>query len=331
VSLKRQFLRRLPNWLPRAQSDSAADPADLYFAYRLLLGRRPDAGGWKHWSEQMPGGMTCQQLVSSFLSSTEFRRRYRLRKTTRVQVEGFSIFVDENDHGVSSSIIHGKTYESHVTNALRRELKSDSVLLDVGCSIGWFVLLAASLAPDGKVIGIEPNETNRQLLYRSIAANRFENVVVLPYAASDKRALLQLGYDAAQGFVHGLDGASDDPFVQAAAIDELLKDEPRIDVVKMDIEGHEPVALRGMVKTLERFRPLLLSEFHPKLMRDHAGCDPAGYFDALLRLGYHISVLTPEGDQIPQASASELMNYWKSVNERHQTDDTMHLDLLARM
>ena len=312
------------------ESRDPAYPADLYFAYRLLLGRLPDPQGWQHWSDQLRNGMTVQQLISAFLSSVEFRRTHALREATRVQLDGYAIYVDPTDHGVSSSIIGSKTYEPHVTNALRRELKPDSVFLDVGCSIGWFALMAAALAPKGKVIGIEPNHNNLQFLYRSIVTNGFENIVVFPYAATDKSALLQLGYDAAYGFVHGLDDASEDQFVQGIAVDELVKDEPRIDVVKIDIEGHEPVAFRGMQQTLARHRPVLLSEFHPKLIREHAGGDPEEYFNSLTGLGYSVSVLTAEGEVIPRRSASEVMELWRVLNERNRTGDTTHLDLLAR-
>ena len=327
--LRQLLLRRLPSFLSGTQTE-VADPADLYFAYRLLLGRPPEPGGWRHWSEHLRSGMTLNQLVSAFLSSLEFRRRYRFRPMTRVQADGFAIFVDENDHAVSSTIIATRMYEPHVTKALRSALKPDSVFLDVGCSIGWFVLLAAALSPRGKVIGIEPNHNNLQVLYRSIAANGFENIVVFPYAATDISTLLQLGFDAAYGFVHGIDDASEDSLVQGKSVDELVAGEGRIDVVKIDIEGHEPVALRGMQKTVARHRPLLLTEFHPKLIRDHAGCDPVEYLEALFDLGYSLSVLTHEGEEVPQKSASEIMLSWRSLNEQKQTEDTLHLDLVGR-
>jgi FkbM family methyltransferase len=327
-SLSKAILRRLPRLLPAIQAE-AADPADLYFAYRLLLGRPGDPEGLRHWLQRLGGGMTRQQLVSSFLATPEFQRRHRLRDRTLVRADGFAIFVDRGEQGMSPAILGGG-YEPHMTAALRRELTPDSVLLDVGCSIGWFTLLGASLAPAGKVIGIEPNGGNLELLYRSVAANGFRNVVILPYAATDERKLLQLGHEASAGFVHAVDEASDEPIVQGAPIDELVKDEPRIDVVKLDIEGHEPIALRGMQGTIARHRPLLLTELHPKLMRDHAGCDAGEYVDELLALSYSVSVLDADGTEVPAGSAAEVLSVWRSVNERCGTGDTTHMDLVAR-
>jgi len=323
------FLKWMQLFWERPETE-AAGRGDLYFCYRLFLGRRPDPEGWENWSASIRNGISRRQLVSAFLSSLEFRRRYSFHERERVEIDGVAMFVDKSDHAVSSSILGEHTYEQHVTDALKRELKPDHVFLDIGCSIGWFVLLAAPRLTSGKVIGIEPNHNNLQILYRSIAANRFENVVIHPYAATEKRVLLQLGYDAAYGFVHSPEDVSDDDYVQGVAMDELLQHEPRIDVVKLDIEGHEPVAIRGMQQLIARHRPVLLSEFHPKLMKDHANEDPIAYFNALRNFGYRISVLTFEGKEVPVASADEIMSHWRSVNAAHGSHDTVHLDILAR-
>ncbi len=324
MGAKRQILRRLPGFLQRVQSD-ASDPVDLYFAYRLLLERLPDDEGLRGWTPKLgDGGMSRRQLVWSFLTSLEFRRKFSMRETERVQLDGFAMFVDCSDHAVSSAIINSHSYEPHVTRAIEASLKPDSVFVDIGASIGWFLLLAAARSPNGKVIGFEPNHNNLQLVYRSVAENGFQNVTVFPYAATEKRALLQLGYDAAYGFVHGLEERSDDPFVQGVPVDELLANEPRIDIIKMDIEGHEPVAFRGMQATIAKHRPLLFTEFHPQLMRKHAGQDAAEYFDTLVRAGYAVSALLEDGTQIPQSSAATVLELWRSVNEES------HLDLIAR-
>jgi len=53
-----------------------------------------------------------------------------------------------------------------------------------------------------------------------------------------------------------------DLLVQAAVIDDVLPDQP-ITMVKIDIEAHEPFALRGMTKLLKKYRPKIVTEFHP--------------------------------------------------------------------
>ena len=52
-----------------------ATPDDVHFAYRLLLDREPDPGGFADWSARL-GAMTPADLASEFMRSAEYRRRY---------------------------------------------------------------------------------------------------------------------------------------------------------------------------------------------------------------------------------------------------------------
>ena len=67
----------------------------------------------------------------------------------------------------------------------------------------------------------------------------------------------------------------------------ILADLPRVDLVKMDIELHEPTALRGMRRTLEQFRPTLLVE----VLTEKAG---EGVAAALDGLGYEAEPMPGE-------------------------------------
>jgi FkbM family methyltransferase len=273
--------------------------------------------------------MTRSQLVTGFLESQEFHQNHTRRAQERVQTEKFVISIDPTDVSVAKSIAQHKTYEPHVTAFLQRLLKPEHVFLDVGCNIGWFVLLAASIAKKGKVIGLEPNQNNLQLLYQSINENRFNNIVIFPYAATDRATLLQMSGHGAYGFVHSITEESSSTYVQGVAIDELLRDETRLDVIKLDIEGHEPIALQGMSRTIAKHRPLIVSEFHPKLIKEVAKRDPQGYLEAFVSMGYSLSVLEVTGTVTDLAGPSEIMTYWHNLNQQFGTGDSRHLDILA--
>ncbi|HEX8891306.1 MAG TPA: FkbM family methyltransferase [Pyrinomonadaceae bacterium] len=327
---KTRFLvtRSIVRILSKLQIDQA-DLSDIYFCYRLLLGRKADSGGWQHWSKQAASGMTAVQLTKSFLASREFHQKQKSQDYIPVKLDDFVIYIDPDDPPIAESISQHKVYEPHVTALLKREIKPDHVFLDIGCSIGWFTLLAASIVKDGKVIGLEPNHSNLQLLYRSLVENHFENVIIFPYAATDRRTLLQLSGHAAYGFVHSPENIQAD-YVQGVAIDELLGDELRIDIVKIDIEGHEPIALQGMLETISKHRPLIFSEFHPRCIRTVAGREPSRYIETLINMGYRLSVIEGNGDELDFGQASEVMDYWQMLNQKHSTGDMMHLDIVAR-
>lgn len=314
--------------LSKIQTD-AADSIDIYFCYRLLLGRKAESEGWQHWFDRVALGLTTRQLVKAFLTSREFRQKEETQSYTPVRLDDFVIYVDPDDRPIAESITCHKTYEPHVTAVLRKELQPEHVFLDIGCSIGWFTLLAASIVKSGKVIGIEPNHGNLQGLYRSLADNQFKNVIIFPYAATDRHTLLQLSSHAAYGFVHAPEGTSDD-YVQGVTIDELLWSEPRIDIIKIDIEGHEPIALQGMQETINKYRPLVISEFHPKCIKTVTGCEPAEYLNMLIKMDYRLSVIEEDGNEVAMSQASEIIAYWQRRNEMRGTSDTLHLDLTAR-
>src|SRR5204863_9862774 len=137
-------------------------------------------------------------------------------------------------------------------------------------NIGVLTFLAASIVGrTGRVIAVEPNPDNLQLLYRGIVYNGFTNVEVLPYAASNRRTVFSLTGGTSNTHLIGARRPQEGGhFVQSIVLDERLGDLSRLDFVKMDIEGHEPQALDGFARTLGRHRPVLLVEFNPRCLVD---------------------------------------------------------------
>jgi len=118
-------------------------------------------------------------------------------------------------------------------------------------------------------------------------------------------------------------------YVQGRTVDEVLENERRLDLVKIDIEGYEPIALRGMRKTLDKHRPMIISEFHPKVIRECGRQDPQEYLNALVSLVYRLSVIELTGNVIDCAEPADVVDYWREINRQRNTGDTMHLDIIA--
>jgi FkbM family methyltransferase len=315
--------------LLRVISTTAADPADLYFCYRLLLHREPDESGWRDQMRFIKPGRSRAMLVESFINSNEYRESFGRSNFMEVDTGRFTMWVDADDLLVAPGIIATKSYETHVTAVLERELKPDSVFVDIGANMGWFTLLAAGIA--ARVIAIEPNYNNVQLIYRSILANRFDNVQVMSYAVTGEPTLLQLNFLRSNGFVSSIENANETTsVVEGMPLDALLRDVEQVDVIKMDIEGHEPVALGGMLATLTRFRPALILEFHPLAIRANAGTEPAAFLDALADLGYRPAVIHLDGQVTPPLDTAGVLAEWEKLNRKMGTGGAAHLDLIAR-
>ena len=142
-------------------------------------------------------------------------------------------------------------------------------VVDVGAHIGRYTLMAAKFAL--KVIALEPEPSNYSLLQANIELNRFSNVLALPIALSSNRAT-QRFYLAAQGDTArssleqgwstkmGFTPSRKSMEVESETLDNLIAhlDLATIDLLKIDVEGHEVAVLSGASKALNRTRRLII-------------------------------------------------------------------------
>jgi len=188
-------------------------------------------------------------------------------------------------------------YELDTFRLLRRLLKPGMTFVDCGANLGYFTLAAARwVGPTGRVEAFEPDPTNRSRLIANIDNNREPAaqptrggaaidapIVVHPIAVADRAGEIDFFHPEGGGFNHGMAGAfasaapSSAKFsVPCVRLDALLSVAP--DVVKIDIEGGELAALRGMEKLLTVNRPpTLIVESSPMSAR-LAGHEPAELF-----------------------------------------------------
>ncbi len=160
-------------------------------------------------------------------------------------------------------------YELDTCRTLRQLLPAGTALLDVGANLGYFSLLAARwVGPGGRVDSVEPDPLNRQRLQANLVANGFDGKVkVHPVAASDHSGELRLWHPDGAGANHGMastvvvpQGAAREFTVRCQRLADVVAECP--DVVKMDVEGAELSALKGMEPWFRRQQP-------PKLVIEH--------------------------------------------------------------
>jgi FkbM family methyltransferase len=134
-----------------------------------------------------------------------------------------------------------------------------STVLDVGANIGIYTLLAAKRG--ARVFAIEADPRNLEMLRHHVHENGFDDrVTVFPVAVSDREGEVTLFRFGGNCGHSNLFEGTDPARVPCRTIDSL--DLPPIDICKMDIEGSELSALRGMEATLERSpRMSLLIEY----------------------------------------------------------------------
>lgn len=151
-------------------------------------------------------------------------------------------------------------YEKAERELFCSHVSRGSVVLDVGANIGIYSLLAAKRG--ARVFAIEADSKNAEMLRRNVQLNDMaEPITITEMAATEcpKTVILFRNPDNCGGssMFAGVDGVE----VQGRTVDSL--DLPPIDVCKMDIEGSEVFALRGMEDTIRRSRNM-------KLLVEHA-------------------------------------------------------------
>lgn len=310
-----------------------ATAEDVYYAYRLLLRRPPDPDGFANYRRLVARGLPLDDLIRGFADSDEAQADTR---PTTVDMGGYQVCVQRRDHEFARNIIATRDYEPHVRRAIRQRIGAGDAVVDVGANVGCIALMAAALVGDaGVVVAVEPNPDNLQMLYAGIVLNGAANVRVLPYAAADGSAVVSLSDNTSN--THLVAARAPGPrrvYTQTVALDEALAGLPRLDLVKMDVEGHEIDAFDGFRAAIEKHRPALVVEFNPRCLVDLQQREPAALLDRILDLYPNVEALSAFGDDERFSRTADLLEYWRRRN-REVTDagllpdGLLHFDLVA--
>lgn len=149
----------------------------------------------------------------------------------------------------------GRYYETDVLMALSRLVRPGDTFIDGGANIGMTTLHAAGLVgPSGRVLSFEPNSAVRERLLEHVEMNRLQNVTVIPCALGQEEStasLALLEHHSGTATLCETDGAVSRIDVRVAPLDAFLGQMPeeRPVVMKLDLEGYEWQAIRGMSET----------------------------------------------------------------------------------
>jgi FkbM family methyltransferase len=185
------------------------------------------------------------------------------------------------------------------------------------------------------VIAVEPNPDNLELLYRGIVLNGFDNIEVVPHAASNRRQVFSLtGGTSNTHLIGAREPVEGGHFVQSVVLDVLLGDMPRLDFVKMDIEGHEPQALEGFSRAIRRHRPALLVEFNPRCLVNLQQQDPLAFLKQIFAFYARVRVTSAFGDDDVFDAPERVMAFWERRNreitaQQKLPDGMLHFDLVT--
>jgi len=168
--------------------------------------------------------------------------------------------------------------------------------VDVGANWGYFTLLATSLVgPTGRILSLEPDPRLFSILQENIMRSGLDHVTLLQVAAAHESGTLPLvGYieDGGNFGLTRIAVTSDEPArvfqVKSDSLDNILEQQVllSVDLMKMDIEGAEALAIRGLEKSLANWKiKRLLLELHPIQLAEH-GSNVSAITETLQSSGY---------------------------------------------
>lgn len=201
------------------------------------------------------------------------RSRYRGRWESPVAFRG-ARFVIGRDLSLFPSVAHGG-FEAEEIDTLLPLVSGNEMIWDVGANVGLYTVLLAQAAPRGHVVAFEPVPESRARLIKNLDINGVRNATVQAIALSDHagEARMQV-YEDGHGCDHLVRGDTHEVnpanlTVVTATGDEYASLSGDPDIVKVDIEGHEPEFLRGSWEMLVRRRPILMLEVNPATWRQN--------------------------------------------------------------
>lgn len=165
-------------------------------------------------------------------------------------------------------LMHGFS-EYRLAHLLSTIVREDWICADVGANSGEYTVLLAQLAPRGHVYAFEPAPHVLPRLEANVRLNRLTNVTVEAAAVSEFDGKTTLYVDRSR-HNSGLSSLSPQPWrsdteleereVPSTSLDRYLPG-GRLDLMKIDVEGHELEVLRGAVRLLTDARPIVVFEF----------------------------------------------------------------------
>jgi FkbM family methyltransferase len=159
-------------------------------------------------------------------------------------------------------------HESHILTKFTP--KEGDTVIDIGAHIGRYTITSSKqVGNTGKVLAIEADPDNFQLLKRNIALNNLTNVLPLNYAVFSTRTRMKLYEQSASAKYNSLmlaRAAKTKNYVEVNAdtLDSILKlnEVNQVNWIKIDVEGAEFEVLKGSTKTLSTENVSLLIEIH---------------------------------------------------------------------
>lgn len=204
----------------------------------------------------------------------DFVLKPALKIVNKHQAKSDTIFWTMPFDSICKNIILNKFYEIELLNGMCELVNNkDGVVIDIGANIGNHSLYFAKKFK--QVIAFEPLPSNCWILKSNLYLNKINNLMLIEKGLSNINT--QMAVDASNrkntnnSVSEIIEGSNNQIVVDVAIGDEEIEKlnlDKKIDVIKIDVEGHEPFVVEGLKKTIEKNKPLIFWEAFSKAEAD---------------------------------------------------------------
>jgi FkbM family methyltransferase len=184
-------------------------------------------------------------------------------KLLMTKVKGMDLWYREDDKVIGQRIVLGK-YEKYETAVMISQIGKNDTVVDVGANIGYYTILLARRAK--KVYAIEPDKECFAILKKNMEENNLKNVVLVNAAAGAKKGRVKFyknEENQGDGRVIKSNNSKFTGFISCLRLDDILRNEQNISLIKVDTQGYEPAVVEGAKNIIERDSPVLFLEYSP--------------------------------------------------------------------
>lgn len=237
------------------------------------------------------------QAVSRYLWWQAAKRA--LLKHYDLPFHGLKLRCYPDSHSASAALYYSGLPDYREMQFMRRYLRPGDCFVDVGANVGVYALLAASIVGStGAVHAFEPLQSTFDRLAENVAINRLDQVRCYRVALSDTSGVVHLtepGDDslvgiASSGMKHGTDE------VACATLDSVFAGNS-IAMMKIDVEGAEPLVLRGARGHLQAANPPVM-QIEMDGYSSRFGLPTHEFIDEIFSLGYEIAIYDPKSNRL---------------------------------
>jgi len=143
-------------------------------------------------------------------------------------------------------------------------ISDNSIIIDGGANQGIYSMAFSSVSKNNKIFAIEPFKYCHKILNYNKKINKFNNIKIIKKVLSNQISSYKLDYTNNIGTASIIYNWGGEKIlnIKSTTIDLIRKEYnlKKIDIIKLDIEGAEVIALQGAMKTIMRFKPKIIME-----------------------------------------------------------------------